>query len=131
MQFSKVKENSNALIALQRQFLLWPSERPEEASGRPPVFEEVFKHFSKHQSQRTHVRTDVRTTQRTPRPESSCSMRSLNSKLKAVNNEDSMQLSGRTHWRLLKKVCYLKSVVAWRPLSQSGRRLGKFEFVLN
>jgi len=64
MQFSEVKEDFDALTAQQRWFPLWPSRRPEEASRRSSVFEEMFKHLNRHQSQRAHVRIDVRTTQR-------------------------------------------------------------------
>jgi len=61
-QFSEVKEDSDAFTA-QERFPLWPSKWPEEASERPPVFEQVSEQLSRqpsgHLDTRAHVHTGV------------------------------------------------------------------------
>jgi len=95
MQFLEVKEVSDALTTQQRWFPYYRPDDSDEASRRPPVFEEMSEHLSRHQPQGTHVRTNIRTAHRTPTPESTCSHKCLNSKLKVANSEDSMQPSRR------------------------------------
>jgi len=94
-QFAGCLEDSAHGTAQQIRLPCYHPDGPEEASGHPPVFEEVSKHLSRHQPQGTHVRTNVQTAQRTPRPESPYSHKCSNSKLKVANSEDSMQPSGR------------------------------------
>jgi hypothetical protein len=108
-------------------FILYniPSGWPEEASERPPVFEEVSEHLNRHQPQehmfalqseqpsghldpRAHVRCRVQTE-----------LRWLQTMKKACNRSDARaRTSRRDNWKLIKKhvrPCDLKSVAACCP----------------